>query len=99
MVEDDKRIAARRKVLKTAKIISFDKSTVLTCTIRDLSETGAKLAVEVSSAIPKEFYFYQLSDNSIRDAKLAWRKAGQVGVNFTGPAGQAPPSFKMAITE
>jgi PilZ domain len=99
MVDENKRNAARHKVLKTAKIISLDKKTVLTCTIRDLSESGAKLMVEISSAIPNEFSFYQLSDNTVREAKVAWRRAGQIGVHFTGPAAKAPPSFKLAITE
>ena len=99
MADENKRVAARRKVLKTAKIISLDKKTVLTCTIRDLSDTGAKLIVEISSAIPAEFSFYQLSDNTVREAKIAWRRAGQIGVHFTGPVMQAPASFKLAIME
>ena len=98
MVEDEKRIAPRRKVLKTAKIVSFDKKTVLNCAIRDLSETGAKLVVEVSSAIPNEFQFFQLSDNTVRDAKVVWRRAGQIGVHFTSPPLQAPTYLRLAIT-
>jgi PilZ domain len=97
MVDDEKRVATRRKVLKTAKIVSFDRKTVLTCTIRDLSETGAKLNVEVSSAIPNEFQFFLLSDNSLRDASVVWRRSGQIGVNFTSPAQPAPSSLKLAM--
>jgi hypothetical protein len=97
MVDDEKRVATRRKVLKTAKIVSFDRKTVLTCTIRDLSETGAKLNVEVSSAIPNEFQFFLLSDNSLRDATVVWRRSGQIGVNFTSPAKPAPSSLKLAM--
>ncbi len=94
MVEDEKRIAVRRKVLKAVKIISMDMKTVLDCTIRDMSDTGAKLNVEVSAAIPKEFHFYLMSDNSIRDASLIWRRAGQIGVHFTSEPKPAPPTLK-----
>jgi PilZ domain len=98
MVDDDKRVATRRKVLKTAKIVTFDKKTVLNCAIRDLSETGAKLIVEVSSAIPNEFQFFLQSDNTVRDAKVMWRKAGQIGVHFTSPPQPAPTYLRLAIT-
>jgi PilZ domain len=94
MVEEEKRVAARRKVLKAAKIITVDMKSVLDCTIRDMSETGAKLNVEVSSAIPAEFYFYLISDNSMRDAKTVWRRAGQIGVHFTSEPKPAPASLK-----
>jgi hypothetical protein len=93
MVGDEKRVAVRRKVLKAAKIVSLDMKTVLTCSIRDLSETGAKLNVDVAGAIPKKFYFYQPSDNTLRDAVLAWRRAGQIGINFTGGVRPAPANL------
>ena len=94
VTEDEKRVAARRKVLKAAKIVSLDLKTVLTCTIKDMSETGAKLVVEISSAIPNVFYFYLLSDNTIRDATVVWRRSGQIGVHFTSAAKPAPTSLK-----
>jgi hypothetical protein len=94
MVEDEKRVAVRRKVLKAAKIITVDMKTVLDCTIRDMSDTGAKLNIEVSAAIPKEFLFYLLSDNTIRDASLVWRRAGQIGTHFTSQPKPAPSSLK-----
>jgi hypothetical protein len=94
MVEDEKRIATRRKVLKAAKIITMDMKSVLDCTIRDMSDTGAKLNVEVSSAIPAEFQFYLISDNTLRNAKTIWRRAGQIGVHFTGEPKPAPASLK-----
>ena len=93
-IKDEKRVATRRKVLKAAKIVSFDMKTVLTCTIKDMSETGAKLVVEISSAIPNVFQFYMLSDNTIRDATVVWRRSGQIGVNFTNTAKPAPASLK-----
>jgi hypothetical protein len=93
MAEDEKRIAARRKVLKAAKIIYLDKKTVIDCTIRDLSETGAKLNIENQASVPKEFYFFSMSDGTMRPSMVIWRREKQIGVNFTGEAKPAPSNL------
>ena len=83
------RIAPRRKVLKGAKIV-MDNWTNIDCQIRDVSETGAKLLCDSALNIPEEFRLVQLSENTIRGAKVVWRKSQSLGINFTSDAMTAP---------
>jgi len=87
----DKRGAPRHRVLKDGKIVSMDKWSIIDCSIRDLSETGARLACEDPLTVPEHFRLIIPSYLTIRDASVVWRRKGQVGVRFVGPARPAPP--------
>jgi hypothetical protein len=82
--DDQRRVAKRQRVLKTGKIVLENLSS-LTCTIRDVSETGAKVRVEKIDTIPHKFRLVILPDNTIRDAQVAWKSDGELGVTFTSP--------------
>jgi len=85
------RTARRQRVLKDGKIVFNQNSSVIDCTIRDISETGAKVLCEHTAAVPDECRLVTLKDNLIRDAKVIWRRGEQVGLLFTGEARAAPP--------
>ncbi len=89
--DKDGRIAQRQKVLKSGKILVPGNLSVVDCTIRDISESGARLVVGDQMAVPGEFRFVVLMDNTIRDAKVVWRRGGLIGITFTGEAKRAPP--------
>ena len=91
MTEKEKRAIRRTKVLKTGKIVSMDYKSVASCTVRDLSPLGAKVAYKGRTAVPDSFQLLLKSDWSIRDAKVVWRKGNVIGVEFTSPARLAPP--------
>ena len=95
MAEEDKRIAPRQKVLKAAKIISMDNKTVLDCTVRNLSDTGAQLVIEKNVSVPDEFQFFLANGDTVRDAVLAWHRGDRVGVKFKGESRPAPPAVRM----
>jgi PilZ domain len=83
--DDQRRAAKRQRVLKAGKIV-LDNLTSIACTIRDVSETGAKVRVDESNAVPHKFRLVILADNTIRDAQIAWKRDGEIGVNFTSAA-------------
>ncbi len=83
------RIAPRRKVLKGAKIV-MDNWTNIDCQIRDVSETGAKLICEGALGMPDEFRLLLVTENTIRDVKVVWRKTQSLGIAFTGESKKAP---------
>ena len=64
---------------------------VMDCTIRDLSATGAKLLCGETKSVPDEFRLVTLADGMVRDVKVAWRKMDQIGVTFTSESRRAPP--------
>ena len=78
------RTATRSRVLKSAKIISMNQMSVLDCTVRDLSETGAKLLCADPLSVANIFRFMLPAENTIRDARVVWRRNGVLGIEFTG---------------
>ena len=79
---------ARRRVLKEGKIVYADGLCVLDCTIRDMSERGARLMIANTAGLPDTFQLYEKSTPlpRIYPAFIAWRQAKTTGVHFQGPA-------------
>jgi PilZ domain len=84
------RSSARARVLKGAKIVTMNQWSVIDCTVRDLSETGAKLVCGDPIAVPNEFRFLLPTENTIRTAKVVWRRETLIGVEFTSEKTRAP---------
>ena len=89
--QENHRSAKRQRVLKDGKIVFNSNSSVINCTIRDISETGARIICDNPGGVPDECRLVTLSDNVIRDAKVMWRRGDKVGLRFTGDARRAPP--------
>lgn len=51
----ERRTATRHRTLKTGLIVFNDGRSTLTCVVRNLSDTGALLKVEISAGIPESF--------------------------------------------
>ena len=74
------RIAPRMRVLK-AGTIEFGGGGI-SCTIRNLSDTGTALSVESPVGIPTEFNLIVISDQVTRRCRVVWRKENRIGVTF-----------------
>jgi len=83
------RVAPRRRVLKSAKIV-FDDWRAIDCTVRDMSETGARIQVGGAHTLPHKFRLLMISENTIRPVQIAWKHNDTLGVAFLGPAEKAP---------
>lgn len=88
--EENRRRARRLRVLKQGKILLPNGMTVIDCTVRDLSETGARLVCGDSGAIPRTFRLVFPADRSMREAEAVWRRPGQIGVRFLSDVTKAP---------
>ncbi len=77
---NEKRIATRRRVLKTAFIIISEKAPKLECSVRNLSETGAALQVSTTIGIPKSFDV--VIDGTRYRCHSVWRTDTKIGVTF-----------------
>jgi hypothetical protein len=78
---DEHRAASRRRVLK-AGTISFNRAGGITCTVRDLSASGARLEVESPVGIPASFDLVIDSDQVTRHCEVVWRAERRIGVVF-----------------
>lgn len=81
---DEKRKTTRRRVLKEGKIIFADGMRVIDCTIRDLSDTGARLLIANTVGVPETFHLFEKSSGMVYPASVAWRQSSAIGVKFDG---------------
>jgi hypothetical protein len=77
----ERRDVARRRALKTARIIFKGHCSTIDCTVSNLSDGGACLKVETSIGIPDTFDLV-LDPASVRNCRVTWRKATQIGIAF-----------------
>lgn len=84
------RHAERRKMLKEGKVV-LSNWTTIDCTIRDLSNTGARLTFSAPTGLPDEIKLLFVSGQRMRDAKTIWQKGLSAGLEFVGPEYDAPP--------
>lgn len=76
----EKRASPRRRVLKGAIIVSNDRSSTLSCTVRNLSAAGAQVRVEGS--VPQRFILRIEVDGIEVDCEIANRRGKDIGVKF-----------------
>ena len=77
---DEARGSARHRTLRTAQIVFHGGSSVIDCVLKDLSNTGARLAVESAMGIPDEFTLTTDGGAVQRPSRVVRRTANGVGV-------------------
>ena len=82
-VMQDKRATPRREIARTAQIELGD-GTALDCTLSDVSQTGARIAIENAATIPDEFVLV-LRDDLRKRCRTIRRADNSLGVMFVAP--------------
>jgi hypothetical protein len=77
---DERRDKARHRVLK-AGTIEFGGGAI-SCTVRNLSDTGAALDVTSPVGIPDRFTLFVQADGTSLSCTVVWRKEKRIGVRF-----------------
>jgi len=78
----DHRIGPRRRSLKGGKVVFNQRSSVISCSIVNLSETGACLEAASTIGIPNLFELKFEPGGEWRICQVAWRNQRRVGVTF-----------------
>jgi len=86
---DENRRGKRRRTLKKGKIMMTD-TTVLDCTVRDLSEGGACVTFGGPTQLPESFWLVLLPEQRMRLADLLWQRGLAAGIAFSGEERAAP---------
>jgi len=81
----DSRKAPRRRVLKAGIIAFNNRHSTLQCTIRDLSEGGARLQIGGSIGAPDTFELLVELDGIEADCQVVSRTETEVRVKFLSP--------------
>ena len=80
----ERRHVLRRRVLKSGVIAFNNRHSTLPCTIKDISETGARLIVNGSINAPDTFELIVELDGLEAQCRVVRRTANEVRVNFVG---------------
>ena len=72
----------RHRTLKAGQIVFNDRFSVISCTVRNLSDAGACLQVETSVGIPDCFDLTIEPNGWSRTCDVAWRSEHRIGVAF-----------------
>jgi hypothetical protein len=79
---DGKPRAPRLRTLISARISFNGGRSTMDCTIRNQSETGAKLVLPSTVGVPDRFDLIIISKDMTRKCPVAWRRADEMGVSF-----------------
>lgn len=87
----ERRTSPRRRVLKGG-LVSFNEGcSDFPCTVRDISESGARLVVRDGVYMPRTFELVIELDGTLTPCEVVWREIGAVGVRFlSAPRDGAP---------
>lgn len=75
------RQSPRRKALKGGKIL-LSKWASIDCTIKDVTEAGARLEFKSPTELPAEFKLLILATDQTIPAELVWQRGLSAGVRF-----------------
>lgn len=83
----ERRKSARRPLRYPARLDFGPDSPRWDCTLQDISEGGAKLALSGPDTVPDEFnLLLAIGPKTSRRCKLVWRNDEYLGVQFLGAA-------------
>ena len=95
--DDDARQSPRRRVLKTGIVTFSGRNCSIECSVRDLSDTGARLRATGSANIPDTFELIIETDGFEADCQVVWRKDQDIGVVFLGVPKRTTPTRRQVI--
>lgn len=81
--QQDARTSARRRMLTAAKIIFNNKQSVFDCTVRNISEDGARLIVPNMLGVPKSFELRIPKIDARYICDTVWRTKRETGIKFS----------------
>jgi hypothetical protein len=76
------RASERHGVVIAGKIMSPKLTDFLGCVIQDISDGGARVAVEEGMELPDRVYLWQEQTGTIIECEVRWRKPGVAGLKF-----------------
>jgi hypothetical protein len=81
----ERRKSPRTRTLKSGRIVFTNRSSVVNCTIRNLSAGGCLLLADVTN-VPERFTLIMDAEKTEHACAVAWRGDGRIGVRFLSEA-------------
>ena len=92
-----RRRAPRKRTFKGAFILFNERKSTMQCTVRDISEIGARLKFSDPQQVPEDFSLLIELDGLEAVCRVAWRSGDQVGVEFMGEVKFSDPTRTQII--
>ncbi|MGV8839790.1 MAG: PilZ domain-containing protein [Bauldia sp.] len=81
----ERRRRHRNRVLKGALVVFGNHDRAIDCTIRNLSDEGAKVTLGSTLGVPDTFELMIPAEHRIAPARAIWRTERELGIALTGP--------------
>lgn len=91
--------APRIRTMLGAQLIYANGRMSAAATIRNLSDTGAKISLDAAVPLPQEFELSIPQKGQRFRARLVWRNGVEIGVVFLGEAGEAAAAAPATESE
>ena len=78
----ERRSIGRTKILKGALIFFSERSGVQSCTVRDVTNSGAGILAQDLQIVPLDFALSFDGFRTLRSCRLVWRHDDCLGVSF-----------------
>ena len=78
----ERRPSPRSRVLLSGIVVYGDGAYSFDCAFRNLSATGARVAMGKNMQFPSQFFLINIRDRVAYECDVVWNKAGEVGVSF-----------------
>ena len=84
--EDERRNVTRTRISRSAKIIAPRRTSVIHCTVQNITSSGACLKVANTYGMPDTFELTFEHGRTRRLCRVVWRTADELGVAFESEA-------------
>jgi hypothetical protein len=95
----ESRRADRIKSFLRAQILFNHRMTTIDCLIKNISSDGARIEVGKTISIPTEFEIYIPHKNKTHSARMVWRDANAMGIEFIATEANAIPEEAQPDTQ
>lgn len=86
---ENMRAAEQLRSFLRAQIVFNNRMSTIDCIIKNISTTGAKIALNETLTVPTEFDVYIPQKGRGHHARLVWRDKDAIGIEFTDMQTQA----------
>lgn len=80
-----------RRTLLGAKIIFNDRSSIIDCVLRRISDHSAELRMHSTVAVPGSFQLVIKPHDEVLQCEIAWRSETDIGVTIRSRTAKAAP--------
>jgi len=96
--QENGRDAVRQRVLKGGIVAFNNRHSTLPCTVRDVSDAGARLRLDGSMNAPDTFDLIIELDGLEASCDVRWRRDKELGVRFVSAPQRLAPRRTQLIT-